>query len=222
MSLPDAVDVVVVGAGLAGLRAARTVARAGRSVAVCEAGEGVGGRVRTDVVDGFLVDRGFQILNTSYPALKATVDLDALDLRPFVPGAAVRDADGRLHREDGPALILPSGREEWYRHGKLHRDDGPAVVHANGSVKWYRHGRRHREGAPACVYVNGTEKWYRDGLRHRDDGPAATYPDERRIWFRDGVKVRQEPGRPSGQLASRTVVPGSQARASTRASSRSQ
>jgi len=100
--LPDAVDVLVVGAGLAGLNAARTVARAGRSVVVCEASDGVGGRVRTDVVDGFLVDRGFQILNTSYPALRAAVDLEALDLRPFVPGAAVRTEDGRLHRVADP------------------------------------------------------------------------------------------------------------------------
>jgi phytoene dehydrogenase-like protein len=100
--LPDAVDVLVVGAGLAGLNAARTVARSGRSVVVCEASDGVGGRVRTDVVDGFLVDRGFQILNTSYPALRAAVDLEALDLRPFVPGAAVRTEDGRLHRVADP------------------------------------------------------------------------------------------------------------------------
>lgn len=107
-ALPDAVDVVVVGAGLAGLNAARTVARAGRSVVVCEASDGVGGRVRTDVVDGFLVDRGFQILNTSYPALRAAVDLEALDLRPFVPGAAVRTDDGRLHR-----LADPRRRPTW-------------------------------------------------------------------------------------------------------------
>ena len=100
--LPDAVDVLVVGAGLAGLNAARTVARSGRSVVVCEASDGVGGRVRTDVGDGFLVDRGFQILNTSYPALRAAVDLEALDLRPFVPGAAVRTEDGRLHRVADP------------------------------------------------------------------------------------------------------------------------
>jgi phytoene dehydrogenase-like protein len=100
--LPDAVDVLVVGAGLTGLNAARTVARAGRSVVVCEASDGIGGRVRTDVVDGFLVDRGFQILNTSYPALQAAVDLEALDLRPFVPGAAVRTEDGRLHRVADP------------------------------------------------------------------------------------------------------------------------
>jgi hypothetical protein len=83
--------------------------------------------------------------------------------------------------------------------GRLHREDGPAVEHANGSTKWYLHGVRHREGAPACEYVNGTEKWYRHGLRHRDGGPAASYPDGRRIWFTDGVKVREErvaPGRP--------------------------
>jgi hypothetical protein len=80
--------------------------------------------------------------------------------------------------------------------GRLHRLDGPALIHANGSTKWYRHGRRHRQDAPACVYVNGTRKWYRDGLRHRDDGPAATYPDGRRIWFQDGVKVHQETAEP--------------------------
>jgi phytoene dehydrogenase-like protein len=105
---PDSVDVLVVGAGLAGLNAARTVARAGRSVVVCEASDGVGGRMRTDVVDGFLVDRGFQILNTAYPALRAAVDLDALDLRSFVPGAAVRTDDGRLHR-----LADPRRRPTW-------------------------------------------------------------------------------------------------------------
>ncbi|HEY2195457.1 MAG TPA: FAD-dependent oxidoreductase [Actinomycetospora sp.] len=106
--LPDAIDVLVVGAGLAGLNAARTVARSGRSVVVCEASDGVGGRVRTDVVDGFLVDRGFQILNTAYPALRAAVDLEALDLRAFVPGAAVRTDDGRLHR-----LADPRRRPSW-------------------------------------------------------------------------------------------------------------
>lgn len=107
-ALPGSADVLVVGAGLSGLNAARTVARAGRSVVVCEASDGVGGRVRTDVVDGFLVDRGFQILNTAYPALRAAVDLEALDLRPFVPGAAVRTGDGRLHR-----LADPRRRPGW-------------------------------------------------------------------------------------------------------------
>ncbi len=119
----------------------------------------------------------------------------AMTADPVLTGDGVlewRDPRGRLHREDGPARVFPSGREEWFRHGRLHREGGPAVVHANGSVKWYVDGRRHRDDGPACVYVNGTQKWYRDGLRHRDDGPAAIYPDGRRKWFVDGVKVTEE------------------------------
>src|SRR3954469_16273994 len=94
-----------------------------------------------------------------------------------------RDDHGRLHRDDGPARVFPSGREEWYRQGKLNREGGPAVLHANGSEKWYVAGKRHRGAPPACSYVNGAEKWYRNGLRHRapEEGPAASYPDGRRI-----------------------------------------
>lgn len=91
-------DAVVVGAGLAGLTTARHLQRAGLQVTVLEAGPVVGGRVATDTVDGFLLDRGFQMLNTSYPALRRELDLQALDLRAFVPGVAVRGTDGVLHR----------------------------------------------------------------------------------------------------------------------------
>jgi phytoene dehydrogenase-like protein len=90
------VDVVIVGAGLAGLACAVALTKAGRSVQVVEASDGVGGRVRTDVVDGFLLDRGFQVLLTAYPAAKELLDYAKLDLRPFVPGARVR-AGGRFH-----------------------------------------------------------------------------------------------------------------------------
>jgi phytoene dehydrogenase-like protein len=86
-SLPDRVDVVVVGAGLAGLAAATTLRSAGRTVLVLEASDGVGGRVRTDRVDGFLLDRGFQILLTAYPEVSRQLDVSALRLRPFEPGA---------------------------------------------------------------------------------------------------------------------------------------
>ncbi len=95
-------DVVVAGAGLAGLRAAQVLCRRGLDVLVLEAADRPGGRVATDVVDGFRCDRGFQVLNTSYPALRAAADLDALGLRPFEPAAAVRGADGRLHRYADP------------------------------------------------------------------------------------------------------------------------
>ena len=83
-------DVAVVGAGLAGLACARALAHAGHAVAVFEAEGAVGGRVRTDVVDGFRIDRGFQVFLTAYPEARAVLDYDALDLRPFAPGALVR------------------------------------------------------------------------------------------------------------------------------------
>jgi phytoene dehydrogenase-like protein len=82
-------DVVIVGAGLAGLSAAVHLHRAGRTVQVLEASDGVGGRVRTDLVDGFRLDRGFQVLLTAYPEVRRQLDVDALDLCRFEPGAMV-------------------------------------------------------------------------------------------------------------------------------------
>ncbi|MGB1610682.1 MAG: FAD-dependent oxidoreductase, partial [Ilumatobacteraceae bacterium] len=81
--------VVVVGAGLAGLSCAVTLHRAGVDTIVIEASDGVGGRVRTDQVDGFLLDRGFQVMLTAYPELHRQFDVEALDLRSFDPGALV-------------------------------------------------------------------------------------------------------------------------------------
>ena len=92
--MTDAFDVVVVGAGLAGLNAALRVHRAGLSVVVLEASDAVGGRVRTDAVDGMLLDRGFQLLNPFYPRARADLDLAALDLRSFQAGAMVSRAEG--------------------------------------------------------------------------------------------------------------------------------
>jgi hypothetical protein len=76
-------DVVIAGAGLAGLAAAVTLHRAGVPCAVLEASDDVGGRVRTDVVDGFRLDRGFQVLNPAYPAIRRLVDVEALRLGRF-------------------------------------------------------------------------------------------------------------------------------------------
>ena len=89
MTLPTQVDVVVIGAGLSGLAAARQIQQSGLSVVVLEASDGVGGRVRTDNVDGFLLDHGFQVLLTAYPELATQVDMKALDLQAFDPGALV-------------------------------------------------------------------------------------------------------------------------------------
>ncbi|MGA1419179.1 MAG: FAD-dependent oxidoreductase, partial [Ilumatobacteraceae bacterium] len=87
--LPARVDVVVVGAGLAGLAAARHLHSKSFNVAVLEAQDDVGGRVRTDIVEGFRLDRGFQIMLTAYPELRRQVDLESLDVHTFDPGALV-------------------------------------------------------------------------------------------------------------------------------------
>jgi len=82
--------VYVVGAGLAGLRCARRLHDHGVEATVLEAGDGVGGRVRTDRVEDFLLDRGFQVLLTAYPEAADALDYAKLELRPFYPGAMVR------------------------------------------------------------------------------------------------------------------------------------
>jgi phytoene dehydrogenase-like protein len=87
-------DVVIVGAGLAGLTCARGLHRRGYEVRVLEAADRVGGRVTSERVDGFTLDRGFQVINPAYPALRDLVDVDALRLQPFLPGVAVRRDDG--------------------------------------------------------------------------------------------------------------------------------
>ena len=98
---PVDAPVVIVGAGLAGLACARGLAAAGRPCLVFEAADRVGGRVVTDRVDGFLVDRGFQVLLDAYPALQDLVDPDALGARAFDPGALVRTSAG-THRVVDP------------------------------------------------------------------------------------------------------------------------
>ena len=92
---------IIIGAGLAGLSCATHLTRAGVDVVVQEASDTVGGRVRTDVVDGVLLDRGFQVHNTGYPEARRMLDHDRLALRPFAAGALIRVGD-RLHPVGDP------------------------------------------------------------------------------------------------------------------------
>jgi phytoene dehydrogenase-like protein len=80
-------DVLIVGAGLAGLCCARELQAKGVNFQIVEASDGIGGRVRTDVLDGFLLDRGFQVLLTAYPEAKRELDYERLELKVFQPGA---------------------------------------------------------------------------------------------------------------------------------------
>lgn len=93
-------DVLVVGAGVAGLTCAQDLAAAGLRVRLLEASDAVGGRMRTDVRGGFRFDRGFQVVNTSYPQLRSRLRLDELSLRPFTPGILLHTPRGRLRFGD--------------------------------------------------------------------------------------------------------------------------
>ncbi|MGW2820292.1 NAD(P)/FAD-dependent oxidoreductase [Streptomyces sp. NPDC001443] len=95
-------DVVVVGAGIAGLTAAHRLTSAGITTAVLEAAPCPGGRMSTEKVDGFRLDRIGQLLNTAYPELHRTPGLDGLVLRPFAPGVLLH-SDGRRRRAGAPA-----------------------------------------------------------------------------------------------------------------------
>lgn len=86
---------LVVGAGLAGLCCARTLREAGHDVAVFEASDRVGGRMASDRLDGFTLDRGFQVFNTAYREAASELDFRTLELRDF-PAAAASFAGGRF------------------------------------------------------------------------------------------------------------------------------
>ncbi|WP_282945570.1 flavin monoamine oxidase family protein [Cellulomonas endometrii] len=115
-------DVVIVGAGLAGLTCARALHRRGYAVRVLEAADRVGGRVTSQRVDGFTLDRGFQVINPAYPALADLVDVDALRLQPFLPGVAVRRDDGLAVLADprrAPRDLLATLRSGYLRPVEL-------------------------------------------------------------------------------------------------------
>ncbi len=91
-------QVVVVGAGLAGLTAARYLQSAGIDVLVLEASDRVGGRVTSDVIDGFILDRGFQVINPAYPEIVALNLLNGLNFCAITPAL-------RISREAGDLIV---------------------------------------------------------------------------------------------------------------------
>ncbi len=63
----------------------------------------------------------------------------------------------------------PDGKQAWWKDGKLHREDGPAVIWPDGTQMWYKDGEFHREDGPAIVYSDGRQFWYKNGKNITDD-----------------------------------------------------
>lgn len=103
-------EVLIVGGGLAGLCCARVLQEKGVSFQILETSDGLGGRVRTDQMDGFLLDRGFQVLLTAYPEAKRVLDYARLDLKPFASGAISWYA-GRMNNLVDPWRAYGAWRE---------------------------------------------------------------------------------------------------------------
>lgn len=82
--------------------------------------------------------------------------------------------------------------QEWYVDGRLHREDGPAIKYCDGTEKWYRHGQLHRVGGPAEIYPRGASAWLQEGLLHRTDGPAIEYGSGLDSWYVRGRQLTEE------------------------------
>jgi hypothetical protein len=196
-AVPDEVEVVVVGAGIAGLSAAVKLSKQGINPLVLESSDGVsplctaadaavvwsvvgraeflcrtqvGGRVRTDVVDGFILDRGFQIFLTGYPEAQALLDYGALDLQPFYAGALVWTGSS-FERVADPirqaACCCSSGVQVVHRPAA----DVGLLSTASGVVKAHLHCQlmqwRLPALAPAIQSAQGTAAHDAAGVWHR-------------------------------------------------------
>ncbi len=106
----DSPDVLIVGGGLAGLACARALHRAGMSFRLLETAVRVGGRVRTDEVEGFRLDHGFQVLLPAYPEARRVLNYEELDLRPFYRGAEIISSSRRWRVADPRAHFLDAVR----------------------------------------------------------------------------------------------------------------
>lgn len=98
--MTNEIDTIVVGAGLAGLCCARELHRHGQRILVLDGANAVGGRIRTDTVDGFLCDRGFQVFLTGYPEAKRQLDYSELNLGQMSSGSLVFDGQSLLRFAD--------------------------------------------------------------------------------------------------------------------------
>lgn len=124
------VTVSIIGAGLAGLAAARQLAIHGVDIQIFEASDGVGGRVRTDIVEGFRLDRGFQLYNPAYKEAARVLDHIALDLHAFTRGLLVSLPAGTAKLAD------PRAKIGWALSAASRRTGSPRAKAAFARYAW--------------------------------------------------------------------------------------
>lgn len=132
-------DVVIVGAGLSGLAAARELSIHGLDVALLERADDVGGRVRTDHIDGLTLDHGFQLYNPAYPEAARVLDHAALDLRAFTPGVIALTDQGITRLGD------PRRRPRWIVDSLSGRTGGVTSKLRFASYAWQTSRAAHTE-----------------------------------------------------------------------------
>ena len=88
--------------------------------------------------------------------------------------------------------VHANGDKLWYLNGKLHREDGPAIEYESGDNFWSLNGKLHREEGPAIEYVNGDNEWYLNGELHREDGPAIENESGTKFWYLNGKELSEK------------------------------
>jgi hypothetical protein len=88
--------------------------------------------------------------------------------------------------------VFDNRTEYWDMEGRIHCDDGPAVIYNNGSQHWWLYGKRHKNNGPAVVWADGTKEWWLNGVPHREDGPAVEREDGHQEWWFEGSPYTKE------------------------------
>lgn len=110
--------------------------------------------------------------DSEYIILDFTMDGIKVEIRD---GWTIYHKNGKIHRDDGPAMISPNGDKYWYKDGVVHRDDGPAIIYSNRDIYWYRNGKLHRGDGPAVM--------------RSDDSPMTMWYGTQEFWV-EGVEIK--------------------------------
>uniref|UniRef100_UPI0037D9D733 FAD-dependent oxidoreductase n=1 Tax=Streptomyces winkii TaxID=3051178 RepID=UPI0037D9D733 len=211
---PDA-DVVVIGAGLAGLAAAHHLTDAGLRVTVLETTSRVGGRMATEEVDGYLLDRSGRLLCPDWPEFRRLPALAALELHPFAPGALLR-ADGRTHRIGD--LRRTMGRLPLGLASRPAPPGVPRPPHAEAAsrtVRTDRIDRRTRSALTTARALTSARSRAARGVSRQEPSRVVAGRRQGRTGALDLARLRSALARfaavPSDRLLTRTELPAAQA-----------